>query len=132
MEFNEYQKLAKTTAKFEKNPYSIEGFNELSTGSKDTIENVFDFSNVSYLCLGLVGEAGEVAGKVKKVWRDSNGEFSEEVENNIKSELGDVLWYLSNLCSIFDFTLEDVANKNYEKLKDRMARNVISGSGDNR
>ena len=89
-------------------------------------------SNNIYPTLGLVGEAGEVAEKVKKVIRDKNGIFDDESKKGIKKELGDVLWYLSNLCSEFDFKLEEVALLNLEKLKLRAARGKISGSGDDR
>ena len=80
----------------------------------------------------IVGEAGEVAEKIKKVIRDKNGIFDEESKKGIKKELGDVLWYLSNLCNEFDFKLEDVALQNLEKLKLRAAKGNISGSGDDR
>ena len=89
-------------------------------------------SNNIYPTLGLVGEAGEVAEKVKKVIRDKSGIFDEESKKGIKKELGDVLWYLSNLCTEFDFCLEDVALENLEKLKLRAATGKISGSGDDR
>ena len=89
-------------------------------------------SNFVYPTLGLVGEAGEVAEKVKKVIRDKNGLFDEESKNAIKKELGDVLWYLSNLCSEFNFCLTDVAQLNLDKLKKRAATGNISGSGDDR
>ena len=89
-------------------------------------------SNNIYPTLGLVGEAGEVAEKVKKVIRDKNGIFDEDSKKSIKKELGDVLWYLSNLCNEFGFSLDDVALQNLEKLKLRSARGKISGSGDDR
>ena len=89
-------------------------------------------SNNIYPTLGLVGEAGEVAEKVKKVIRDKEGIFDEESKIGIKKELGDVLWYLSNLCSEFGFDLDDVALQNIEKLKLRAAKGMISGSGDDR
>ena len=89
-------------------------------------------SNNIYPTLGLVGEAGEVAEKVKKVIRDKKGIFDEESKIGIKKELGDVLWYLSNLCNEFDFELEEVALQNLEKLKLRAAKGKISGSGDDR
>lgn len=89
-------------------------------------------SNNIYPTLGLVGEAGEVAEKVKKVIRDKNGIFDEESKKGIKKELGDVLWYISNLCNEFDFELEEVALQNLEKLKLRAAKGKISGSGDDR
>ena len=89
-------------------------------------------SNIIYPTLGLVGEAGEVAEKVKKVIRDKRGIFDEESKRGIKKELGDVLWYLSNLCTELDFNLEDVALQNLEKLKLRASKGNISGSGDDR
>ncbi len=89
-------------------------------------------SNNIYPTLGLVGEAGEVAEKIKKVIRDKNGIFDEESKKGIKKELGDVLWYLSNLCTEFDFSLEEVALQNLEKLRLRASKGKISGSGDDR
>ena len=109
MDFKTYQKNARVTAQYP------------SLGS-----------NYIYPTLGLVGEAGEVAEKIKKVIRDKKGIFDEASKNGIKKELGDVLWYLSNLCTEFDFALEDVAMTNLEKLKSRAAKGKISGSGDNR
>ena len=109
MDFNTYQKKARLTAQ-----YPNLGLNNI------------------YPTLGLVGESGEVAEKVKKVIRDKNGIFDEESKNGIKKELGDVLWYLSNLCSEFNFSFEDVALQNLEKLKLRATRGKISGSGDDR
>ena len=89
-------------------------------------------SNNIYPTLGLVGEAGEVAEKVKKVIRDKNGIFDEESKQGIKKELGDVLWYLSNLCTEFNFSLDEVALQNLEKLTNRVDKGTISGSGDDR
>ena len=89
-------------------------------------------SNYIYPTLGLVGEAGEVAEKIKKVIRDKKGIFDEESKKGLKKELGDVLWYVSNLCTEFNFKLEDVAIQNLEKLKLRAARGKIKGSGDDR
>ena len=89
-------------------------------------------SNNIYPTLGLVGEAGEVAEKVKKVLRDNKGIFDEKAKDGIKKELGDVLWYISNLCTELNFNLEDVALQNLEKLKLRADKGMISGSGDDR
>ena len=89
-------------------------------------------SNNIYPTLGLVGEAGEVAEKVKKVIRDNNGIFDEQSKIGIKKELGDVLWYIANLCTEFEFNMDDVALQNLSKLKSRAAKGKISGSGDNR
>ena len=88
--------------------------------------------NFIYPTLGLVGESGEVAEKIKKVLRDNNGNFDYESKTAIKKELGDVLWYLSNLCDELDFSLSDVAKENLEKLNLRLSRGKISGSGDDR
>ena len=89
-------------------------------------------SNYVYPTLGLVGESGEVAEKIKKVIRDKNGIFDAETKLAIKKELGDVLWYLSNLCDEFNFSLSDVAKTNLEKLNLRASKGNISGSGDDR
>ena len=77
--------------------------------------------------LGLVGEAGEVAEKIKKFFRDEN--FSKE---EIVKELGDVLFYVTALANHIGSDLETVMNKNLDKLHDRKSRNMIQGSGDNR
>ena len=88
--------------------------------------------NPIYPTLGLAGEAGEVADKVKKVLRDRNGIFDSTTKEAIKLELGDVLWYISQLSSELGISLEAVAQANLTKLSDRTARGKISGDGDNR
>ena len=104
MNFNEYQKLA------------------LETVSYPEPQAVF------YPVLGLSGECGEIANKVKKVMRgDPGADFS-----GVSDELGDVLWYLAAIATDLGTTLEEIANKNIEKLFDRRTRGVIKGSGDNR
>ncbi len=89
-------------------------------------------SNVIYPTLGLVGEAGEVADKVKKILRDKKGVFDKDSKDAIKFELGDVLWYISQLSSELGYELEEVANANLQKLNSRKSRGKIQGSGDNR
>ena len=85
---------------------------------------------LTYTALGLCGESGEVAEKIKKWIRgDDNGSSLKE---NLLYELGDVLWYISNLCTELNFNLEDVALQNLEKLKLRASKGKISGSGDDR
>ncbi len=88
--------------------------------------------NFVYPTLGLVGEAGEVAEKIKKVLREESGVVTDEKKEEIKKELGDVLWYLAALSRELGFTIEDVAQKNIEKLASRKERGVLHGSGDNR
>ncbi|MBQ3468242.1 nucleoside triphosphate pyrophosphohydrolase family protein [Candidatus Saccharibacteria bacterium] len=82
--------------------------------------------------LGLTGEAGEVADKVKKVIRDKNGELSEEDREGIAKELGDVLWYIAGISRYLGLPMSEVAKKNIAKLDSRMKRGKIGGEGDNR
>ena len=90
-------------------------------------------SNIIYPALGLANEAGEVLGKIKKVLRDKDGDFSGvETREAIAAEIGDVLWYIAALANDLKIPLETIAQNNIEKLLDRRARNVIQGSGDNR
>jgi NTP pyrophosphatase (non-canonical NTP hydrolase) len=89
-------------------------------------------NNFIYPTLGLAGEAGEVAEKIKKVLRDNDGVVSDEKREEIKKELGDVLWYLANLSTELKISFEDVAQKNIDKLYSRHERNELHGSGDNR
>ena len=87
---------------------------------------------IVYPALGLCGEAGEVAEKVKKVLRDNDGVFTDEIKLEIAKELGDVLWYISALSNDIGYSLEQVALMNNQKLISRKERGVISGEGDNR
>jgi len=89
-------------------------------------------TNPIYPTLGLCGEAGEVADKVKKVLRDREGHFDTAVRDDLLLELGDVLWYVAQLATELDLSLEAIAEANLAKLSSRAARNVISGSGDRR
>lgn len=82
--------------------------------------------------LGLVGEAGEVAEKFKKIVRDKQGKITEEDKREIIKELGDVLWYISAIASYLDTPLEELAQKNLDKLFSRRDRGTARGSGDNR
>lgn len=89
-------------------------------------------NNLSYPTLGLCGETGEVAEKVKKIERDQGGVWSNKNREEIKLELSDVLWYIANLACEIDVTLEDIAVSNIKKLQSRLKRGKINGSGDNR
>jgi NTP pyrophosphatase (non-canonical NTP hydrolase) len=109
MDFNEYQKKSRKTAAYP------------SIGHP-----------VIYPTLGLVNEAGEVAGKIKKVFRDKGGEISPETRDALKAELGDVLWYIAQVCTELNIPLNDVAEYNIAKLYDRLERGKIKGDGDNR
>ncbi len=87
---------------------------------------------IIYPTLGLCGESGEVAEKVKKLLRDKNGSVDDEFLKNIEKELGDVMWYISSLASDLGIDLDNIASNNISKLKSRKERGVIHGSGDTR
>ena len=106
MNFNEYQKLARSTAVYPEE------------------------YKVIYPALGLCGEAGEVAEKIKKTIRGDTP--LNEVTGNIAMELGDVLWYVAVLADDLGVTLDQVANWNVDKLQRRMKWKNIKGDGDNR
>lgn len=109
MELNDYQKKALETAIYPEQFRTI------------------------YPALGLTGEAGEVADKVKKVIRDKNADFSDpETRKAIAMEIGDCAWYLATLSHDLGYTLEEICQMNYEKLKSRQERGKLGGSGDNR
>lgn len=87
---------------------------------------------LSYVILGLVGEAGEIANKFKKILRDQNGELTNENITAICAEAGDVQWYLARLFEELGEFLGDAAENNIAKLQSRKSRNKLQGSGDNR
>lgn len=87
---------------------------------------------IVYPTLGLANEAGEVAGKVKKIFRDKGGFISDADRQALKQELGDVLWYLAQICTELGLTLEEVAEANLTKLASRQERGQIRGEGDGR
>lgn len=109
MNFTDYQTKARATAK-----YPVIGH------------------GVVYPTLGLTNEAGEVSGKIKKIFRDKDGVIGEAEKEALKAELGDVLWYLAQVCSELNISLDEVAEANIAKLLDRQARGKIQGDGDNR
>ncbi|PIR73753.1 MAG: hypothetical protein COU40_00775 [Candidatus Moranbacteria bacterium CG10_big_fil_rev_8_21_14_0_10_35_21] len=109
MEFKEYQEKSRKTAVY---------------------PNIGD--NFVYPTLGLSGEAGEVAEKIKKVIRDKGGVVDDETRELIKKELGDVLWYVAQIASELNLSLDDVAEGNIKKLADRLERGKLGGSGDER
>lgn len=110
MTFDEYQKQALTTV----------------ISSRD------DFKNTLHWVLGINGEAGEVAEKVKKIIRDKNGQVSESDKKELAKEIGDVLWYLAVFAHDLGFNLDKVAKDNLDKLSSRKTRGKLTGSGDNR
>ena len=92
--------------------------------------------NTLYPALGLVGEAGEAADKVKKWWRNQGATKSQDYTvpqcQELAKEIGDVLWYISAMAFELGYTLEDIAQMNLEKLTDRNNRGVVKSEGDNR
>lgn len=108
MELNNYQKEAEKTAIYPKE------------------------QEIIYTALGLTGEAGEVADKVKKVLRDKGGVFTHQEREEIAKELGDVLWYVAVMARDLGYSLEHIAKTNIYKLESRQKRGMLGGSGDNR
>jgi NTP pyrophosphatase (non-canonical NTP hydrolase) len=113
MDFTEYQRRTRETAIY---PHAGEQH----------------IDGLLYLTLGLCGEGGEVANKIKKVVRDSGGVVEPERLIAIAEECGDVLWYLARLCAEMGVDLGEVAALNIAKLESRHARHVIGGEGDQR
>lgn len=106
--------------------------NEYQTGALQTAIYPNMGQNFIYPALGLVGEAGEVAEKVKKIIRDGNGTLTDPDRDKIAKELSDVCWYVAVLAWELDYTLEEIMQMNLNKLKSRADRGVLSGSGDDR
>lgn len=109
----------------------IFGLNEYQQHALETAVYPQD-KKIIYPTLGLTGEAGEVADKVKKVLRDNNQDFDDERRKAIALELSDVMWYCATLANDLGYTLQEIAEMNYQKLKSRQERGKIGGSGDNR
>ncbi len=112
MTFDEYQKQALTTA------YTSE---KNKTQMAQTI-----------WAMGIVGEAGEVIEKWKKIVAYKDGNISQEDLDELAKELGDVVWYIAVMADSLGLSFEDIMQRNVEKLKSRQARDKIKGAGDNR
>lgn len=108
MEWNEYQEFVQSTKRYNENFRLI------------------------YPVLGLASEAGEVAGKLKKIFRDEGGTIGDEQRLRLVDELCDVLWYVTCCADDLSLSLHDLAVHNVQKLTDRVQRDVIHGDGDNR
>ena len=109
-------------------------FNEYQKECTKTLINKYDTKVMllMYLSLGLASESGEYTNKAKKILRDDNAKISEEKKEALLDELGDVLWYASQIASTLDTDFESLAKNNIKKLHSRLERGKISGSGDNR
>ena len=106
-------------------------FNDYQVQALKTARPKDATNELLHLILGLVGESGEIAEKVKKVIRDQDSDFS-KLNELFEKELGDVLWHIAVLAAYFDIPLEKIAQQNINKLADRKRRGVIGGSGDSR
>jgi len=101
-------------------------FNEYQEKTKDTwISNTTGFIRT---ILGICGESGEIAEKIKKFHRDGHG----NLRKDLKKELGDLLYYIARCSDYMQLSLEDIAKENIKKLANRKRRNKIKGSGNNR
>lgn len=89
-------------------------------------------NNMVYPTLGLCGESGEIAEKLKKLMRDKDGVADDEWRRSMAHELGDVLWYITAIANEIGHSLEEIAELNILKLASRKDRNMLHGSGDNR
>ena len=107
----------------------------------EATELAFYSTSIVYPALGLAGESGEVCEKIKKLMRDNDIDFNADnaadqigwmEKRNIALEVGDIIWYCANLLNDIDYSFEEAAMLNLEKLKDRRDRGVMSGSGDHR
>ncbi len=105
---------------------------EIKEYEKQALQFAIYDQKVIYPALGLNGEAGEVAEKVKKILRDKNGEISQNDGLEIAKELGDVLWYVCAMATDINYSLQEIAELNIQKLTSRAERNKLKGSGDNR
>jgi len=110
MTLDEYQQEALVTAKFSGN----------------------ELLDLAHWTLGVTGESGEIAEKVKKIIRDQDGSVPDETKKELTKEIGDVLWYLAVLAKHLGVNFDEVGATNIAKLRSRQARDVIHGSGDNR
>lgn len=110
----------------------IQDFNDYQRESRKTWSVIETNHPIVYPTLGLANEAGEVAGKIKKIFRDRGGVVTAADRDALKQELGDVLWYLTQICTELGLTLEEVAEANLVKLFSRLERGTIGGDGNNR
>lgn len=107
-------------------------FEEYQAHAKETAIYPNVGNNFVYPTLGLAGETGEVAEKIKKVLRDKKGVLNEATIAELSKELGDVLWYVAALASELSISLDKIAGDNVAKLKSRKDRGQLHGGGDNR
>ena len=118
MNINEYQLAAHSFADY-----------TMPFVSKGDVATRIDYC---YPVMGLAEEAGEVSGKFAKAVRDNDGVIDDERKEAIVKELGDVCWFVAEICTLLNVSMERVMQENIDKLTSRRERNVIKGEGDNR
>ena len=123
---------AKNVARFRPKGWCDMEFADYQEQARGTAEYPLIGHAVIYPTLGLANEAGEVAGKIKKIFRDMGGEIGDGDRRALASELGDVLWYLAQVATELGLSLDEIATSNIAKLLDRKSRGKIHGDGDNR
>ena len=123
--------LKQEAEEFLKEKYNMSDFNSYQRNASKTAIYP-DEHRILYPALGLAGEAGEVANKVKKLVRDGPDNRSDTWREDIASEIGDVLWYCAALATDLNLSLGTIAGLNQAKLHKRMSENKIGGSGDDR
>lgn len=104
---------------------------QIKTGDTDS-SNCCTKPAYLYYVLGMCGEAGETAEKIKKLMRNKKGKIDDEFIQDIKGELGDQMWYIARLANLFKIKMSDVLDYNLKKLKSRKERGVLKSKGDNR
>ncbi|MDO8507290.1 MAG: nucleoside triphosphate pyrophosphohydrolase family protein [bacterium] len=107
-------------------------FKEYQEKSVETVVDLGERDNLIHFTFGLAGEVGEVTEKIKKVHRDKGFEFDDDDKKYLEKELGDVLWYTSQLATALSLSLNEIAEKNTAKLQSRKTRGKLLGSGDDR
>lgn len=125
------KKLKEEAEKFLKEKYSMSDFNSYQRSASATAIYP-DKHKILYPALGLAGEAGEVANKVKKIIRDGPDKMPDDWREQLASEIGDVLWYCAALATDLNLTLGMIAGQNEAKLRRRKESGTLGGSGDNR
>jgi NTP pyrophosphatase (non-canonical NTP hydrolase) len=132
MNFDEYQKLAIETASPANDAAMQVADFYVYPGSEVAKSDVADVLRMHYGAMGLCSEAGEVAGKVKKIMRDDYCNPDAKTVDALASEIGDVLWYVAYICDVIGIDMSEVASRNLFKLRQRASRGTLTGSGDQR
>tara|TARA_R110000744_G_scaffold104945_5_gene200777 strand:- start:9373 stop:9786 length:414 start_codon:yes stop_codon:yes gene_type:complete len=137
MNFDDYQLHASTTtgpADDAVYNLAVKPFLDLATTQEEAqaLAIVHVLLRLNYAITGIANEAGEVGGKMKKLIRDGRGIIDDEFKMMLEAEMGDVLWYMADICSVLELRLDDVAEGNLQKLRHRAKAGTLQGDGDTR